>query len=370
MKSEKVLVLLLFYIILGISCGVSIPRTADSSRVRPKRTLHYFIEGILSAFAEKNRSRSHTPLSGITKLSTLSINTKNTVSTEDTENVPTQYAIPTQQILMPTRISLPLIRTEKTSAATVATTTSTTPRTTSTATSTTTSTTAASTTTDRVELNTELITESQTSLPNIYHPISAESSQVLPTDSSDNPLSTLFPCSEEVLSTLPAPVESTPSIISSKISSKFDSNETLSLGADARQLPTNQNRPIFRAISGRHTQFFGNTMVLERHQDGQAPTYYDEYDFGTANANDIEPNKLSSLRGLKDISQPLIILPMAFPIPSAELNDALVGNEIPRSRVKMHDSNTHQYTWHGIAGAQVPIVNLHQVHVQFFSRKE
>lgn len=111
-------------------------------------------------------------------------------------------------------------------------------------------------------------------------------------------------------------------------------------------------------------------MVLERHQDGQAPTYYDEYDFGSANANDIEPNKLSSLRGLKYMPQPLIILPMAVPIPSTELNNALVGNELPRSRVKMHDSDTHQYTWHGIGSAQFPIVNLHQAHVQFFSRKE
>lgn len=47
--------------------------------------------------------------------------------------------------------------------------------------------------------------------------ISAESTQALPTNSSDIPLITLFPSSKEVLSTLTARVDPTPSIICSEI---------------------------------------------------------------------------------------------------------------------------------------------------------
>lgn len=370
MKLKKVLVPLQFYIlILCISCGASSPTTSDTNLVRSKRTLHYFIEGILSAFAEKNRSRSHSsPLSGLTRLSALSINTKKTVSDEETESFPTQYAIPTQQVAMPTKISLPLMRTEKTSTTTMATTTSTpsSSTTTSTTSTTTTSTTATPTTTNRIELDTEVFTDEPTTIANTDVPNSADT---IATDTTDSTVTTIFPCPDEVFSTLPAPIELT-SPISNEILSESDSNETTSLAADARQLPVYQNRPFLRPISGRHTQFFGNPMILERHQDDQAPTYYDEYDYGNANANDIEPNKLLSLRGLKFLPQPLIILPMAVPIPSSELDRAFVGNEISRSRVKMHDSNTHQYTWHAMGNPTVPIVNLHQAHVQFFSRKE
>lgn len=352
--------LLHFYVMFCISCGVCGPTTSDESLVRPKRTLHYFIEGILSAFAEKTRSRSHSPpLAGLTRLSALSINTKKTVSSEETESVPMQYAIPTQQVSMPTKVSLPLVRTEKTSTTTRATTTTTS------TTSTTTSTTAAPTTTQRIELSTEIFTEPPTEIPNTEFPSSAEASQALSEDAIESTLSTTFPCSDEVVSTLPAPFEMT-SPISNEILSKSDINDTSSLGADARQLPIYHDRPFFRAISGRHTQFFGNPMILERHQDGQSPIYYDEYDYG----NDIEPNKVASLRGLKYLPQPLIILPMAVPIHSGELNGAFAGNGISRSRVKMHDSDNHQYTWHGMGNSNVPIVNLHQAHVQFFSRKE
>lgn len=363
MKLKKVLVLLQFYIIFCISCGISSPTASDESLIRPKRTLHYFIEGILSAFAEKNRSRSHSPpLAGLTRLSALSINTKKTVSSEETESVPTQYAIPTQQVSMPTKVSLPLVRAEKTSTTTRATTTT---STTTSTTSTTTSTTAAPTTTQRIESNTEFFTEPPTGMPNTAFPSSGEASQALSDGAIDSTLSTMFPCSDEVVSTLPAPFEVT-SPLSNEILSKSDSNDTSSLGADARHLPIYNDRPFFRAISGRHTQFFGNPMVLERHQDGQSPIYYDEYDYG----NDIDTNKGPSLRGLKYLPQPLIILPMAVPIHSAELNGALAANGISRSRVKMHDSDNHQYTWHGIGNSNVPIVNLHQAHVQFFSRKE
>lgn len=368
MKLKKLLVPLQFYIILCISCGISSPITSDSNLVRPKRTLHYFIEGILSAFAEKNRSRSHSaPLSGLTRLSALSINTKKTVSDEETESIPMQYAIPTQQVAMPTKISLPLMRTEKTSTTTMATTTSSTSSTTTSTTSTTTtSTTIGPTTTNRIELDTEVFTEMPTTITNTDIPNSAET---IPIDTTDSTVTTIFPCPDEMFSTLPAPIELT-SPISNEILSKSDSNETSSLTANARQLPVYQDRPFLRAIGGRHTQFFGNPMILERHQDDQAPIYYDEYDYGNANANDIEPNKLSTLRGLKFLPQPLIILPMAVPIPSSELDRAFVGNEISRSRVKMHDSDTHQYTWHAMGNPTVPIVNLHQAHVQFFTRKE
>lgn len=352
MKLKTILVPLQIYIVLCVACGAGSPTPDGAGLARPKRTLHYFIEGILSAFAEKNRSRTHTsPLSGITKLSAFSINQRKPSSSEETEGTPNQYAIPSQQ--MPTRVSLPLV-TEKTTTSTVATTSTT---------STTTSTTPIPTTTDR----SETITEVPTSMPTTEAPTSVEETQTLPTDTTDSPLTTLVPCSDEqdVFSTLLPQVEPT---LSNEILSKSDSNETSPLGADARQLPLYQNGPLFRAISGRHTQFFGNPMILERHQDDQTPTYYDEYDCG--HANDIEPNKGSSLHGFKYLPQPLIILPMAVPVPSADLNGLIAGNEISRSRIKMHDSNTHQYTWHTLGSPAVPIVNLHQAHVQFFAHKE
>lgn len=360
MKFKKVLLLLALYIILFISCGSS-RQYVDTDLIRPKRTLQYFIEGILSAFAEKNRSRSHSPpLSGIAKLSALSINAKKTVSDEEIEDSPTQFPIPAQQVSMPTKISLPLLRTEKTSStSTTITTTSTTVARTTTRTST-----APPTTTNRIDLDTEFFTEMPTTIPNTERSAIDETAETQTAATTDATFTTIIPCPDEVLSTLPAPIELTSSI-NNEILSKIDPNDTMTIGADARQLPVYQDRPVFRAISGRHTQFFGNPMVLERHQDGQTPHYYDDYDY--ANANDIVPNKMSSLRGY--LPQPLIILPMAIPIPSTEINDAIGGKDISHSRVKMHDSNTHQYTWHSFGNPSVPIVNLHQAHVQYFGRK-
>lgn len=330
-------------IILLMLC-VSVTMCATIENVRPKRTLHYFLEGLLSAFSEKHRSHNSKtiPFSGLSKLSILSGGTKNLNLDPFPLPLPSQIPFPNARIsttLGPTKISLPII-----SSSTPAIITTTT------------------TSTVKQEI-TAVTTDIPTTLPNTELPTTESpivtSITIIPEDS----ITTIQPCDDSIPNTLPTPTDST-TPLSNEIQETLDKNATTSNAIGIKHLPVYDARTPYQT-SGRHTQFFGNPLVLEPHQLGQhVPVYYDEYN---ANCNDVDSGDIRPYHGPQYLPPPIIMLPMAVSMPPhINRENARTGNS--HSRVKMHDNDFNHYIWHGPGVSPIPIVHLHQTHVQFFGK--
>lgn len=316
--------LILFGIILilfSVSC--------KSDVIRPKRTLSYFFDGLLSAFNEKHRSQtSSSTLAGLAKLSTFSTKNVDIDSGESSSIETVQVPIPSQKPPtrtsatqdMPTKVRLPLMVENSTTTKSTSSTTS---------------------TTTTAEPATESL---ETTTP-------AETTTDISTNSADSGETTI----------------SSPTL--SPELNELDSNHT---GAEGRSLPLYGERSAFRATSGRHTQFFGNPMILEQHRDYHVPLYYDELVIGTA--NDVVPRPDHFYQAPKYLPvaapPPVIVVPIENSIPAhIEHNHGRTEPANYHSHVKVQHGNYHYYTYHGTGDSPAPILSLRRVHMTQFGRR-
>lgn len=136
-------------------------------------------------------------------------------------------------------------------------------------------------------------------------------------------------------------------------------------------MPLYGENAMFRTASGRHTQFFGNPMILERHHDYHVPLYYDQLVYGTANDVATQPHHLlREPKYLHDAPPPLIVVPIAGHAPAEERHGhAATDTAGYHSHVNVKHGNYHYYAYHGTGDSPVPILSLRRVHMAQFGRR-
>lgn len=391
-------------LIIVLSAVVNFSFCGVVQNKRPKRTLQYFFEGLLSALSEKHRSHSvedtdFLPFGfskhkfiGLTSsqpktskpLVQLPIPTEETIApTKAASNSiiigPMKVLLPllgkTTSVAAPTTISIPSNETttlSTTSTTSRLTTTESTSSTTSRSTITESTTSTASSSTSKTLISTTPLAETSLSTASADDTTSLTSTITAASSLSTASVTTIdpIPC-DDTTANPPTTIETT-TPMSNEIQSKADTNVSPSNTVGIQKLP-------LRAAllnSGRHTQFFGNPLIIQPH-NSYLPSYYREDDY---NDNNVDPNPhstshLAAYRGptyLPPISSQLIVLPMAVPfqLPTAAAPSSTVDERNPRhSRIKMHDNDYNHYINHGTGQVQVPVVHLHQAHVQYFGHK-
>lgn len=351
MKFQLVLIctVTLLFVALSLAEEINSDSEMKEQSVRTKRTLQYFLEGVLTAFAEKRQSLS--PLTTILNLSKFSqaSRTKNkkqpslSFSSEEDDDIssPIQFPIPQRPSTtmapsttsaQPTKPSLPLLIPTTASSTTTATMTTTTAS--SIEISSAESSSEEQSTTEDMSSSTENIVDSTT---------------VLSTDSGEN---------------------TTPSILSNEI----PRNE------EARAAPLYNDPAKLKSPTGRHTQFFGNPMILERHQGvNHIPLYSDDIQFRFANAletqNQRAPKLLPATQSTEYFPQhaytpQLFILPMAFSFERhRDLAQARSDSVESHSHVDIQSNGENYYSYRGTGAIPVPIVNLRPTHIDYINRR-
>lgn len=363
---------------------------------RPKRTLHYFFEGLLSALSEKHRSASLSEENtdflpfGLSKhkFMGLSGNAKSAAKPLVQVPIPSDKPKPNTGSLRstasgPTKVVLPLdnkpiMTTSKPSTTTKDAAAS---KITSTATETSTTTT---TTAKALTASTSTSTSTSTSSTSAPESTTSESSSSEATttdDEQEQPSSTVT--AETTLTTSTTNTDSADdtsnattavdtTTLSNEIQSKADMNISSTNIIGVEKVPLLPVRaPLLN--NGRHTQFFGNPLIIQRH-NSYLPSYYHEDDY----ENGIEQNVNTNVpyRAAKYLppapNHQVIVLPMAVPfqLPTAGPAASIIDERSPRqSRTKMHDSDYNHYINHGTGQLQVPVVHLHQAHIQYFGHQ-
>lgn len=386
-------------VILAVFVNCAICGVVENNR--PKRTLHYFFEGLLSAFTEKHRSLSEENTDflpfGLSKhkFMGLSSHGKSVAKPVEQVPIPSDKPKPTKNSLNsvasgPTKVILPLVSKTTTSTTPKPSTTPTNPSLTTTVTSTTlkSSSTTVSTTTTAMSTSQSSTSTTTTAPTSTTISSTSESTSTSTIASTDNSLETSSTDNEQsstsettlitsTLTTEPCDDTSNPSTaidtttpLSNEIQSKADTNITTTNTIGVQSLPLLPLRaPLLN--TGRHTQFFGNPLIIQPH-NSYLPSYYHEDDY----ENSVEPNTNThaSYRGAKylpPIPNQLIVLPMAVPfqLPTASSAAAIDERSPRQSRTKMHDNDYNHYINHGTGQLQVPVVHLHQAHVQYFGRR-